>query len=78
MPRDIEAACGELQAVSLYDIDDLQAVVARNLSSREQAPRVGVSRRRSIASPAGSFQLDTLPTVSALAKQGKRPRRAGS
>src|SRR5947199_6364314 len=36
VPRDIDPECGELQGVSLYDIDDLQAVVARNLSTREE------------------------------------------
>ena len=35
VPRDIEPACGELDGVTLYDIDDLQAVVARNLEVRE-------------------------------------------
>src|SRR5207253_1076861 len=32
VPRDIDPACGELEGVTLYDIDDLQAVVARNLN----------------------------------------------
>ena len=36
VPRDIEPACAELPGVTLYDIDDLQAVVARNLSTREE------------------------------------------
>jgi glutamyl-tRNA reductase len=40
VPRDVDPACGELEGVSLYDIDDLQAVVARNLSTRaEETPR---------------------------------------
>src|SRR6201992_3192989 len=40
VPRDIDPACGELDGVTLYDMDDLQAVVARNLNSRaEEAPR---------------------------------------
>src|SRR5262249_10934502 len=34
VPRDIDPACAELDGVSLYDIDDLQAVIARNLDSR--------------------------------------------
>ena len=56
VPRDIDAGCGELEGVSLYDIDDLQAVVARNLTrapARHRA-RWRSSRRRSSASPAGS------------------------
>ena len=34
VPRDIEPACGDIEGVTLYDIDDLQAVVARNLEVR--------------------------------------------
>ena len=56
VPRDIDPACAQLEGVTLYDIDDLQAVVARNLSTREEEirPRSRSSRRRSTASPAGS------------------------
>ena len=57
VPRDIDPACGELEGVSLYDIDDLQAVVARNLSHARRARRRArrrSSRRRSTASRAGS------------------------
>ena len=40
VPRDIEPRCGELEGVTLYDIDDLQEVVARNLSTRAgEVPR---------------------------------------
>jgi len=35
VPRDIEPDCAELPGVTLYDIDDLQDVVAGNLSVRE-------------------------------------------
>jgi glutamyl-tRNA reductase len=72
VPRDIEAACGELQGVSLYDIDDLQAVVARNLSTRaSEAPRA----REIVEEEIHRFArwlgaLDTLPTVSALRAHG--------
>ena len=55
VPRDIEPGCGEIDGVTLYDIDDLQAVGARNLGVREgerSAPRRS-SRRRSSASRAG-------------------------
>ena len=34
VPRDVEAAAGELEEVFLYNIDDLQAVVQENLSKR--------------------------------------------
>ena len=72
VPRDVEAACGELQGVSLYDIDDLQAVVARNLSTREsEAPRAQEIVEEEIHRFARWLgQLDTVPTVSALREHG--------
>jgi glutamyl-tRNA reductase len=72
VPRDIEAACGELQGVSLYDIDDLQAVVARNLSTRaNEAPRAQEIVEEEIHRFARWLgQLDTLPTISALREHG--------
>ena len=72
VPRDIEAACGELEGVSLYDIDDLQAVVARNLNTRaSEAPRAQEIVEEEIHRFARWLgQLDTLPTVSALREHG--------
>ena len=35
VPRDVEAAVGELDNVFLYDVDDLQAVVAASLEQRQ-------------------------------------------
>jgi glutamyl-tRNA reductase len=72
VPRDIEAACAELEGVSLYDIDDLQAVVARNLSTRAgEAPRAEEIVEEEIHRFARWLgQLDTLPTVSALREHG--------
>ena len=74
VPRDIEAACGQLPGVNLYDIDDLQAVVARNLSTREgEAPRAQEIVEQEIHRFARWLgQLDTLPTVSALREHGNR------
>jgi glutamyl-tRNA reductase len=72
VPRDIDSACGELAGVSLYDIDDLQAVVARNLSTRaEEAPRAQEIVEEEIHRFARWLgQLETLPTVSALREHG--------
>jgi glutamyl-tRNA reductase len=72
VPRDIDSACAELEGVALYDIDDLQAVVARNLSSRaEEAPRALEIVEEEIHRFARWLgQLDTLPTVSALRAHG--------
>src|SRR5205085_2149968 len=40
VPRDIDPACAEIEGVTLYDIDDLQAVIARNLEGRAgEVPR---------------------------------------
>jgi glutamyl-tRNA reductase len=72
VPRDIDPACAELDGVSLYDIDDLQAVVARNLSSREEeVPRAQEIVEQEIHRFARWLgQLDALPTVSALRERG--------
>jgi glutamyl-tRNA reductase len=72
VPRDIDPECGELEGVALYDIDDLQAVVARNLSSREEeAPRALEIVEEEIHRFARWLgQLDALPTVSALRAHG--------
>ena len=72
VPRDIDPACAELDGVSLYDIDDLQAVVARNINTRaEEAPRAMEIVEEEIHRFARWLgQLDTLPTVSALREHG--------
>jgi glutamyl-tRNA reductase len=68
VPRDIDPACGELEGVSLYDIDDLQAVVARNISTREgELPRAEEIVEQEIHRFARWLgQLEAVPTVSAL------------
>ncbi len=72
VPRDVEAACAELEGVSLYDIDDLQAVVERNLSTRASelplAEQIVEEEIHRFARWLG--QLETLPTVSALREHG--------
>ncbi len=72
VPRDVEASCAELDGVSVYDIDDLQAVVARNLSTREgEAPRAEEIVEQEIHRFARWLgQLGTLPTVAALREHG--------
>ncbi len=73
VPRDIDPACGELAGVSLYDIDDLQAVVARNLSMRaEEVPRALEIVEEEIHRFARWLgQLDALPTIAALRAHGE-------
>jgi glutamyl-tRNA reductase len=72
VPRDVDPTCGELEGVSLYDIDDLQAVIARNLSTRaEETPRALEIVEEEIHRFARWLgQLDSLPTVSALRAHG--------
>jgi glutamyl-tRNA reductase len=72
VPRDIDAGCGELEGVSLYDIDDLQAVVAHNLDTRaSEVPRAQEIVEEEIQRFARWLgQLEVLPTVSALREHG--------
>jgi glutamyl-tRNA reductase len=72
VPRDIDPACGELEEVSLYDIDDLQAVVAHNLNTRaEEVPRALEIVEEEIHRFARWLgQADALPTVAALREHG--------
>jgi glutamyl-tRNA reductase len=72
VPRDIDAGCGELEGVTLYDIDDLQAVVARNLDTRaSEVPRAQEIVEEEIQRFARWLgQLEVLPTVSALREHG--------
>ena len=68
VPRDIDAACGELEGVSLYDIDDLQAVIDRNRKVRQAEARKaeGIIEEeiQNFASWLGS--LEVIPTLAAL------------
>jgi len=68
VPRDVEAACGDVEGVTLYDIDDLQAVVQRNLGARAeivpQAEQIVQEEIHRFARWLG--QAETLPTVAAL------------
>jgi glutamyl-tRNA reductase len=72
VPRDVDARCGDIDGVTLYDIDDLQAVVRRNLGARAkivpQAEEIVEEEIRRFARWLG--QLETLPTVSALREHG--------
>ncbi len=68
VPRDIDAACGDIDGVSLYDIDDLQAVIARNRRVRQAEARKaeGIIEEeiQHFATWLGS--LEVLPTIAAL------------
>jgi glutamyl-tRNA reductase len=68
VPRDIDSTCGDLPGVSLYDIDDLQAVIARNRRVRQaearQAEGIIEEEIQHFAAWLGS--LEVLPTLAAL------------
>jgi glutamyl-tRNA reductase len=68
VPRDIDSSCGDLDGVSLYDIDDLQAVIARNRKVRMAEAR---KAEGIIEEEIGHFavwlgSLEVLPTLAAL------------
>ena len=68
VPRDIDAACGDIPGVSLYDIDDMQAVIARNRKVRQAEARkaegIIEAEIQQFAQWLGS--LEVRPTISAL------------
>ncbi|WP_445148115.1 glutamyl-tRNA reductase [Baekduia sp. Peel2402] len=72
VPRDVDPACGELDGVTLYDIDDLQQVVTRTREVREaervQAEGVVEDEIQRFARWMG--QLDVMPTIAALREHG--------
>jgi len=73
VPRDIDAACGSIDGVGLYDIDDLEAVIARNRSVRRAEARraegIVEEEIQYFATWLGS--LEVLPTLAALRERGR-------
>ncbi len=78
MPRDVEAAAGEIEQVFLYNIDDLQATVRENLARRASE----VSRAEAIVGEevdkfgAWFRSRGAIPTVVALRQRFEAIRRA--
>jgi glutamyl-tRNA reductase len=78
MPRDVEAAAGEIEQVFLYNIDDLQATVRENLARRASE----VLRAEAIVTEeVGRFvawlrSRGAIPTVVALRQKFENIRRA--
>jgi glutamyl-tRNA reductase len=68
VPRDIDAACAGIGGVSLYDIDDLQAVIARNRKVRQAEARKaeGIIEEEIQHFAAWLGSLEVLPTLAAL------------
>ena len=78
VPRDVDAAVGEIEQVFLYNVDDLQAVVQENLSRRSSE----IGRAESIVSEeverfsAWRRSRGAVPTVVALRQRFEQIRRA--
>jgi glutamyl-tRNA reductase len=78
MPRDVEAAAGEIEQVFLYNIDDLQATVRENLARRASE----VTRAEAIVTEeverfgAWLRSRGAIPTVVALRQRFEHIRRA--
>ncbi|MBS1880824.1 MAG: glutamyl-tRNA reductase [Actinobacteria bacterium] len=73
VPRDIEPECRTIAGVSVYDIDDVQAIVERNTSGREAEAR---GAERIIEAELDRFQrwlasLEVVPTIAALRERGE-------
>jgi glutamyl-tRNA reductase len=68
VPRDIDAAIAGIDGVSLYDVDDMQAVIARNRKVRQvearKADGIIEEEIQHFATWLGS--LEVLPTLAAL------------
>ncbi|MCL2419787.1 MAG: glutamyl-tRNA reductase [Conexibacteraceae bacterium] len=68
VPRDVDADCAQVAGVSLYDVDDLEAVIARNRRVRQgearKAEGIVEEEIQSFATWLGS--LEVLPTLAAL------------
>ena len=73
VPRDIEHTCNELPGVTVYDIDDLQRVVARNLEVRggEQAGAEAIVEQEIQGFARWMAELDVTPTIAALRAHGQ-------
>jgi glutamyl-tRNA reductase len=73
VPRDIDSACALLDGISLYDIDDLEAVIDRNRSVRRAEARkaegIVEEEIQQFATWLGS--LEVLPTLSSLRERGR-------
>ncbi|MCK9250416.1 MAG: glutamyl-tRNA reductase [Solirubrobacteraceae bacterium] len=68
VPRDVDPACAGVEGVSLYDIDDLQAVVARNLAGRQNEAHAaeGIVEEEIHRFARWMGQLDVTPTIADL------------
>ena len=78
VPRDVEAAAGEIEQVFLYNIDDLQATVRENLARRaSEVARAETIVNEEVEKFGGWFRSrGAIPTVVALRERFEAIRRA--
>ena len=74
VPRDIDPECREIEGVSLFDVDEVQAIVERNASGREAEARHAVSI---LDAELSRFERwlgtqEVMPTVAALRERAER------
>ena len=77
VPRDVEATVNDLDGCYLYDIDDLEAVVAESLGARR---REAASAEAIVAAEADEFRewhasLDVVPAIASLRAWAEEIRR---
>jgi glutamyl-tRNA reductase len=77
-PRDIDPACNDIDNIYLYNIDDLQAVVAANLKERQrEAERAEVIIEREVGIYLNWLrQQDVVPTIVSLRTRVEQIRTA--
>jgi glutamyl-tRNA reductase len=71
VPRDIEPSVRDCPGIALYDMDDLQQAVARNLDAREGEAEeaLGLVREEVERFEQWMASLDVVPTISALRRR---------
>ena len=74
VPRDIDPDVADCPGIALYDMDDLQRAVAKNIGGRESE---AVRARHIVDEEAERFErwlqsLDVVPTISALHERGEQ------
>ena len=74
VPRDIDPDVADCPGIALYDMDDLQRAVAKNIGGRESE---AVRARHIVDEEAERFErwlqsLDVVPTISALRERGEQ------
>ncbi len=73
VPRDIDPSCRDLTGITLYDMDDLQREVARNMTGREAEAELAqlIIEQEVKRFEAWLAGLDVVPTIAALRARGE-------